>query len=255
MTDKVLLLDIGNTRLKWAWQLGEAFVPGGELANPGQLESGQLSQISREHAPAKIVAVCVAANTTKQAVYSQLQRQFGLPVELITTPSKGQGVYNGYVQPAQLGSDRWAAMVAAHHAWPEYMCVIDVGSALTLDIIHPDGQHQGGYILPGLKMMQTCLLEKTAIPLSPEAVIMTSTTRPGNDSGSCIANGTLQAACGLIERTVLQLEHETKEPVQCILTGGDSQYLAATLTVPHVVEPYLVLKGLAHIISGRTNTA
>lgn len=255
MPNEILLLDIGNTRLKWAWQQGELFVPGGELTHTGQLRLNQLAQISREHSPAKIVAACVAGDKIKETVVSQLQRQFAIQVELITTPSEGQGIRNGYVQPAQLGIDRWVAMVGAHQMWPGYLCVIDAGSALTLDIIQSDGQHQGGYILPGLRMMQTCVIEKTAIPMSLKAVIMASTTQPGNDTQSCLANGTLQGTCGLIERTVLQVERETGESVQCVLTGGDSQYLAATLSVPHVIEPYLVLKGLAHIVSDRTKTA
>lgn len=255
MADEVLLLDIGNTRLKWAWQQNQVFVPGGELVHTGLLGSDQLAQISQAHSPAKIVAVCVAEESMRETLRAELQRQLGIPIEFIATPSEGQGIRNGYTQPSQLGSDRWVAMVAARQMWPGYLCVIDAGSALTLDIIQPDGQHRGGYILPGLRMMQTCLLERTAIPVSPKAVIMASTARPGNDTSSCLANGAQQAACGLIERTVLQLEQEAGEPVQCVLTGGDSQYLAATLTVPHVIEPFLVLKGLAHLVSGRTRIA
>lgn len=255
MADSILLLDIGNTRLKWAWQQGSTCIPGGELVHGGQLESEQLKQICDKHLPVKVVAVCVAGDIIKQTVHSQFQRQYGIRVEFINTPSAGQGIRNGYVQPTQLGSDRWVAMVAAHQIWSGYLCVIDAGSALTLDILQPDGQHRGGYILPGLKMMQTCLLNKTAIPMPEKAVIMASTTVPGNDTGSCLANGTLQAACGLIERTVIQLEQENREPVKCILTGGDSRYLAATLTVSHVIEPDLVLKGLAYIVGGGTETA
>lgn len=255
MADLILLLDIGNTRLKWAWQLGNTFIPGGELAQGDRLEPEKLNQIHHKQSPVKIVAVCVAEDKIKETVHSHLQRQFGMAVEFINTPGEGYGIRNGYVHPAQLGSDRWVAMVAAHRMWPGYLCVIDAGSALTLDILQPDGQHQGGYILPGLKMMQACLLEKTAIPMSAKAVIMAATTEPGNDTGSCLVNGALQAACGMIERTVIQLEQETKEPVKCILTGGDSSYLAATLTVPHVIEPSLVLKGLAYIVSGRAQTA
>ena len=248
MSDEVLLLDIGNTRCKWAWQQGEVFIPGGELMHAGQLDADQLVQISLNHSPAKVVAVCVAGDTVAELFRIGVERQFGMQVEFITASSKGQGINNGYVEPLQLGSDRWAAMVAAHQRWPGYLCVIDAGSALTLDIVYPDGQHQGGYILPGLRMMQNCLLQRTAIPMHRKSVIMASNTRPGNDTASCIANGALQAACGLIERTVLHLEQKVEGKLQCVLTGGDSRYLTTALTIPYVVEPHLVLMGLAHII-------
>lgn len=255
MPDEILLLDLGNTRLKWAWQIGETFVPGGEMVRAGQLDTEQLAQISRQYSPTQVFAVCVAGGTVKASLAKQIQQLFNKQVEFVTAVSQGQGITNAYAQPSQLGSDRWVALVAAHQGWPGHLCVIDAGSAMTLDLIRPDGQHLGGYILPGLGMMQSCLLERTAIPLSSGAVSPDSSTQPGTSTRNCITNGALQAACGLVERTVLQLEQQSKETVQCLLTGGDSQYLAAALTIPHVVEPDLVLKGLAHIARCRTVTA
>lgn len=254
MADAILLLDVGNTRLKWAWQSGETFLPGGELAHAGQLGVNQLAQISLHHSPTQVVAVCVAGDKVAESLRILVQRELGKEVELVTAATDVEGIRNAYGQPAQLGSDRWAALIAAHQRWPGYLCVIDAGSALTLDLVRPDGQHLGGYILPGLDMMQNCLFERTAIPLSPGSVSLASSTQPGNSTRSCIANGTLQAACGLIERTILQLEQQCKETVQCVLTGGDSQSLAAALSIPYVVEPHLVLLGLAQIVRSRTVT-
>jgi type III pantothenate kinase len=255
MSDEILLLDVGNTRLKWAWQKGEAFLPGGELTHTGQLGVEELAQINIKHSPAQVVAASVAGDKVAESLRIQVQRQFGKEVEFVTASSQGHGISNAYAQPVQLGSDRWAALVAAHQCCQGYLCVIDAGSALTLDLLRPDGQHLGGYILPGLGMMQNCLLERTAIPMSTSSVSLASSTQPGNSTRTCIANGALQAACGLIERTVLQLEQQGEETVQCVLTGGDSQYLAAALTIPYVIEPYLVLMGLAHIVRSRTVTA
>ena len=254
MSDEILLLDVGNTRLKWAWQSGEVFLPGGELVHAGELGIDQLTQINQRHSPTQVVAVCVAGDNVAESLRIQVQREFGKQVEFVTAATEVAGIHNFYEQPTQLGSDRWAALIAAHQRWPGYLCVIDAGSALTLDLIGPDGLHQGGYILPGLDMMQSCLLERTAIPISPGSVSLASSTQPGNSTRSCIANGALQAVCGLIERTVLQLEQQGKETVQCILTGGDSHSLAAALSIPSEVEPNLVLMGLAQIVRSRTVT-
>jgi type III pantothenate kinase len=255
MSDEILLLDVGNSRLNWAWQKEGNFLPGGEMVHAGQFGTEELTQISLNHSPDQVAAACVADNKVAESLRLTVQQQLGKEVEFVTASSQEQGIHNAYTQPATLGSDRWAALIAAHQRWSGYLCVIDAGSALTLDLVNPDGQHRGGYILPGLGMMQNCLLEKTAIPLSPSSISLASSAQPGNSTRSCITNGALQAACGLVERTVLQLEQQSKETVQCVLTGGDSQYLAATLTIPYVVEPYLVLLGLAQIVCSRTVTA
>lgn len=254
MSDEILLLDVGNTRLKWAWQSGETFLPGGELVHAGQLGIEQLTQISPHHSPTQVVAVCVAGDNVAESLRIHVQSEFGKEVEFVTAATEVAGIRNAYKQPSQLGGDRWAALIAAHQRWPGYLCVVDAGSALTLDLVRPDGQHLGGYILPGLAMIQNCLLERTAIPLSPGSVSLDTSTQPGNSTRSCIANGTIQAACGLIERTVLQLEQQGKETVQCVLTGGDSHSLVAALSIPCEVEPDLVLMGLAQIVRSRTVT-
>jgi len=199
MSDNILLLDVGNTRLKWAWQKGETFLPGGELEHTGQLASEHLAQISVNHSPDQVVAASVAGDKVAESLRIQVQRELGKEVEFVTATTEAQGISDASGQPAQLGSDRWAALIAAHQRWPGYLCVIDAGSALTLDLVRPDGQHLDGYILPGLSMMQNCLLERTAIPLSSSSISLASSTKPGISTGSCIANGTLQAACGLIE--------------------------------------------------------
>lgn len=252
MSDEILLLDVGNTRLKWAWQKGEVFSPGGEITHVGKLGAEVLAQINLNHSPAQVVAVCVADEKVADSLRIGMERQLGYEVEFVTASSQGLGIRNAYVQPTQLGSDRWAALIAAHQGWSGCLCVIDAGSALTLDLLRADGQHLGGYILPGLGMMQNCLLESTAIPMSADSVSLASNTQPGNSTRSCIANGTLQAVCGLIERTVLQLEQQGEETAQCVLTGGDSEYLANALTIPCVIEPDLVLMGLAYIVRNRT---
>jgi len=255
MADEILLLDVGNTRLKWAWQKGENFLPGGVLEHAGQLSAEQLRQISTDHSPTQVVAASVASANVTESLSNQIRHQFDREVEFISALGQERGITNAYTQPAQLGCDRWAALIAAHQGWPGYLCVIDAGSALTIDLVRPDGQHLGGYILPGLGMMQKCLLERTAIPMSPGSVSVASSTQPGDSTRNCIANGALQAACGLIERTVFQLEQQSEESVQCILTGGDSLFVAAALNIPNEVEPNLVLMGLAHIVRSRAVTA
>lgn len=251
MLDDLLLLDIGNTRLKWARLKGETFLPGDELFHSGQLEDEMLMQISQNVLPDYVIAASVTGNKNELLLREWVRRQFQRDIEFITAVQQQHGVINAYADPAQLGSDRWAAMIAAHQEWQGNLCVIDAGTALTLDLIQADGRHLGGYILPGLGMMQHCLLEGTEIPISTDSAILANDSQVGDNTISCIANGALQAACGLVERTIMQFEQLCNDKIQCILTGGDSQRLADNLTMPCVIEPNLVLRGVGLIARSR----
>ena len=252
MFGDILLLDIGNTRLKWTSLKGGIFLPGDELLHAGQLDIEKLTQIRLDALPDLVMAACVAGSKSELLLQEWVQRQFQRDIEFVTAEQKMHGVINAYADPAQLGSDRWVAMIAAHQEWQGNLCVIDAGTALTLDLVQKDGRHLGGYILPGLGMMQHCLVEGSEIPISTDSVILASNTQVGDSTIRCISNGALQAACGLIERTILQFEQQCEETVQCILTGGDSQNLGDNLTIPCVIEPNLVLRGLGHIARNRT---
>ena len=251
MFDDVLLLDIGNTRLKWARLKGEIFLPGNEIIHAGQLEDEILAQVAQGISPDRVVAASVAGDKNEVLLRKWGQRQFQKEIEFVTVVQQEHGVINGYTEPAQLGSDRWAAMVAARQERQGNLCVIDAGTALTLDLLQADGHHLGGYILPGLKLMQCCLLEGTKIPISTDSVILAGSSQVGDNTNSCIANGALQAACGLIERTIMQYEQQYNDKILFIITGGDSQYLADNLSVPCAIEPDLVLRGVGHIARSR----
>lgn len=252
MFGDILLLDIGNTRLKWARLKDGTFLPGDELLHAGQLDIEKLTQIRLDALPDLVMAACVAGSKNELLLQEWVQRQFQRDIEFVTAEQQMHGVINAYADPAQLGSDRWVAMIAAHQEWQGNLCVIDAGTALTLDLVQKDGRHLGGYILPGLGMMQHCLVEGSEIPISTDSVILASNTQVGDSTIKCISNGALQAACGLIERTILQFEQQSQETVQPILTGGDSQSLVDNLTIPCVREPNLVLRGLGHIARNRT---
>lgn len=252
MFNDILLLDIGNTRLKWARLKGETFLPGDELLHAGQLDVEKLTHISLDVLPDHVVAACVAGNNSEHLLREWVQQKLQRELDFVTAEQQMLGVINAYADPTQLGSDRWAAVIAAHQQWQGNLCVMDAGTALTLDLIQSDGRHLGGYILPGLGMMQRCLLDGTEIPVSKDSVKLASNTRTGDSTIRCISNGALQAACGMVERTIMQFEQQCQETVQCILTGGDSQHLADNLTIPCVIEPNLVLRGLGHIARSRT---
>jgi type III pantothenate kinase len=160
-----------------------------------------------------------------------------VPIHLATTQTQAFNVTNGYSQPEKLGVDRWLALIAVRKKTNTPVCIVDCGTAITVDVLDMDGRHRGGLICAGLTLMKTALAFNTAdLPLadSPHHIGLAIETE------AAIYNGTLFAACGLIERVMQDLPENT----MLFLTGGDATIIAAQLTQPLTLETDLVLQGL-----------
>lgn len=242
-----LLVDIGNTRLKWTWLDNGLCGPQHALL----YRQNEISeQLSKEWAglalPQSVHIVSVSNRQLTDNLAAWLVKKWGCPVEVLQTGLQCGGVINGYIRPDCLGVDRWAAMVAAYNLINAAVCVIDCGTALTCDALDSRGRHLGGVIAPGLTMMRDALLERTAgIEVSEPSQVETLW---GRDTTSCVIAGGVTAALGLIERVVLQLQQELDEPVMAMLTGGDAESLLPRLAVNYRYEPSLVLQGVAHMV-------
>jgi type III pantothenate kinase len=242
-----LLIDIGNTRLKWA-QLADGML-GQQRALVYQPESlsAQLDLAwSALTPPRAIYLVSVAAREITQGVMDWAAKQWGCTLEQLQTGKQCAGVVNGYTQPERLGVDRWMAMIGAYHLVGSALCAIDCGTALTCDAIDSQGNHLGGVIAPGQVMMRRALLQNTAgIELAQEGPPVSGW---GTDTTGCVLAGGLQATVGLIERMVSQLQRQLDEPVTPVLTGGDAERLLPWLSLPCRHEADLVLQGIARIV-------
>ena len=153
----------------------------------------------------------------------------------------GFGVKNAYPQPEKLGVDRWLNLLAAHRYYPGQSCIVDCGTAITLDVLAADGQHQGGLICPGLQLMKKALTANTA------ALAFSDQPQPlglADNTAAAIDSGSRYAALGMIE-TVLGRQ---APPCQLILCGGDAPALSTQIAYPHVVDSDLIFKGLAIIL-------
>ncbi len=242
--DEILLLDIGNTRLRWALDAGGSFIGGGQMVHGGDPQALRLDELPLPATAAgRIVASCVAGQAIRDAVadWAAAHQQV---CEWIVSPAAGHGVVNAYAEPHRLGSDRWAALVAVQRLAPGPACIVDAGTAITVDLLAAGGRHLGGYILPGWHGLVDSVLAQTALAAEP---LPEPDRSPGRDTRTGLANGALTAVCALVESAVERLETELQESVQCVLTGGDSGLLGRHLSIPHATEPALVLRGLAII--------
>lgn len=236
-----LLLDLGNTRLKWALEdAGRWFAQGAAAWNDGL----DLLATAWRALPgaASVFGASVVDDAREQAVAAQVQALFGLPVDWLRTPASACGVRNAYPEPGRLGVDRFLAMVAAHAAGEGDCVLVGVGTALTLDALAADGRHLGGLIAPGPRLMQQALLGATALvrPRSDGVLVDAA-----DNTSDAVVSGCWQAAAALVERFVARMEPRLGASPSVRLDGGDAASLASLLGLPASMVEHGVLHGLA----------
>ncbi len=238
-----LLIDVGNSRMKWASLQDGQLRPGAPVAHGRGFDLVALDDRWRElPEPAAIHVASVLSPSRTRELTDWLHKRWAAPLIEAASQARQVGVRNGYTQPERLGVDRWLAMIGAWAHIGDAVCVVDCGSAVTVDILDRQGQHLGGVIAPGLRLMAQALSDGTDLPLVGD----TATIPLGRDTESAMTAGRLQAVVGLIER----LHRQAPRGARLIVTGGDAGPIAALLGEPYELIPDLVLQGLAGTLDG-----
>jgi len=234
----ILAIDLGNSHLKWGvfsdnqWTF-KSKVPNYEIC---YLET-KLSKID----PVGTVVVSSVADRSTKNFLEQLLSKIGLYPTWIYSKPFQCGVTNHYKIPTQLGSDRWAAIIAAWNMFHYPCIVVNIGTAITVDAISENGNFIGGYIFPGPYILKQSLLENTQIDLIEDNDYQDFP----QSTSSAIHGGIVLALIGLIEKTQqLFKSHLHCSEHKCILTGGGANFLKPYLHVPYVEIENLVLEGL-----------
>lgn len=166
--------------------------------------------------------------------------RLGFEPVAVASSAEFQGLKNAYQDPATFGVDRWAAMIGARAEHKGALCVIDSGTAATVDLITADGQHLGGAILPGIYTMRRSLGKYTSALFAADGDIS-----PFSDNTAAgIAGGTGYATVGAMDRFVLEAT-KLAGPVTTVVTGGESGILESMMVSKVVRDPVLVLKGVS----------
>jgi type III pantothenate kinase len=245
----LLTIDAGNTRTKWA-----VFSDDGKIMQQGACVNADLSNslIALQN-----VSNVIVSNVAGEAHANQIKGIFAshnFPLHWFKSSVLCCDVINSYDQPQTLGSDRWAALIAAWQMQHAPCVVVNAGTAVTIDALvqsaadNHQGEFVGGMILPGLTLMQASLSQATAqlpknndlIHLSGE-VFATSTV-------AAISQGALNAICGAIEKMISMFTEKYGVAPYVILSGGDAAiiqaHLSKTVTNQLVIVDHLVLTGL-----------
>jgi type III pantothenate kinase len=247
-----LLIDIGNTRVKWAYQQDNHLLAPGSCIHRGvkAFLPGFLAGLDKP--PASAAAINVAGPAIEQALRDALRERFGIELQLVRTSARCGEVINGYSAIGQLGADRWAAIVGAWQLCRAPVCVIDAGTAVTIDLVAGNGQHLGGVIVPGLAMMRASLLRDTS---DIDAFVSQSAGAPGmagwlgTDTRSAVERGVQFMLSAAIDRAITNMMQDGTIP-RAILTGGDAPLVAPLLGYAVEQRPLLVLEGLSHLAAG-----
>ncbi|MGE0810471.1 MAG: type III pantothenate kinase [Immundisolibacter sp.] len=243
-----LLFDLGHSRLKWAgWGQGLLTAPDGAVWRGEDAARFCASVLDGLPTPRRVAIAAVARGELLDALQQALRERWGCPVSVPVASARCGAVRNAYREPARLGFDRWAALVGVEARQPgRAAVVVDCGSAVTVDGLADDGQHLGGIIMPGPRMMAEAFYARTGLPAADADL---TTEIAADNTASAVAGGAWQAALGGIERAVRAWCARLPQATVW-LTGGDAAVVAGAAVLPGEAlhAPHLVLEGLARIL-------
>ena len=232
----ILAIDAGNSRIKWRLiDGGQQVAQGAQLTN--KVLEGEALSFSGIKQPSEIRIANVAGADVVDSLKQQLISQFNVPIFFAMVSGSLGELSCAYEDPETLGVDRWLAVAAAYHKYNQPLMVVDAGTAITVDIIGPGGQHVGGYIFPGLTMMHNALWKNT----SDVRVVGSGTEElwiPGKNTQQAVNKGCLLAAASAIETLAAQF------PVRIVITGGDAKVISQAISLETYNHTNLVLDGL-----------
>ncbi len=229
----ILLLDIGNSRVKWATASGAHLSRVRAVAH-----HGRPARVLRALKAPRVDAVWMAhvVGPLEREARAAIRRRFGVAPRIARTRKTCAGLRVAYANPARLGVDRWLAMLALWSAGHRSFAIATAGTALTFDAVDARGRHRGGLIAPGLATAWSAVRGTTRFPLRPRPSLYTRGL--GTDTDACVRQGALFACAGLIERAA------RASGGRRFLAGGDARALRRHLEGRWTLKENLVLEGL-----------
>lgn len=236
-----LLLDLGNSRLKWALER-DGVLSMGEAIGHTPEGLGDLTPVLDAASAVDSAWVSSTALSLTPVLVAAITARFGCPTQVFVSPKQALGIRSAYDQPHTLGSDRFLAMAGARAQVKGAFLVADAGTALTLDMVDESGQHLGGLIVPGPTLMREALQRGTAGVRTGELMRIREFARNTDDA---VWSGGALACTALIGHAWRHGALGVGGDVALLMCGGSLPMLEAQISIPHRVLPNLVLEGLA----------
>ncbi len=233
-----LQMDVGNSSAKWRLVQGDDVLARGKYFLDE--ESSREELFSSVDRPGQIWISSVASSQAEKALTNMLVEKWGVQPWYARTQVQTSGLKNSYQDATRMGVDRWLAMLAAREVITGRFCVVDAGSALTIDIVDANGHHEGGYIIPGPELMERALL------LDTDRVRFEENAKyelgPGHSTAEAVRHGIAVAQAGAVHMVLTQMsiDHD-----QLLICGGGGGTLQSLLGGAGQQVPELVFDGLA----------
>lgn len=247
----VLLIDVGNTRVKWG------FLSDGKLANCGHRSHRGRADIATaavskamQGERVKFAAIANVAGPAFETRFAEtLTKRFQVKIRVAWVGRRKLGVVCGYRDPKRLGVDRWLSVLAAHRLSAAGALVVDMGTTVTVDAVTAQGQHLGGLIFPGPKMMATALGQRTSdigeVTVVPGTLLQGQHEFLGRSTTEAVNMGSWFALVGAVQEGLQRLAQALPSGAPVLVTGGDAHTLLPALRLKAELREHLVLEGLA----------
>lgn len=237
----MLTVDIGNTNIKWAVWNDARIIQTGCREYSKQDPEIVFAVWNDMQPESRVMVACVAGESVEQALDKWMQRHWSIVPEFLRSTAKQGGVICAYADPSQFGVDRWAALLGARSLYDDPVCIIDAGTAITVDLLDAGGVHRGGRILPGLRMMQQALLKGTAGIHQTEG----EPAAFASNTADAVSSGTLHMLQAALIEICSSAGQCLGSNMKIIITGGMSEQIMSLPSMPEMLhEPDLVMKGL-----------
>ncbi len=237
MSGRRVLLDAGNSTLKWA------VVESGQWRARGRCDYTELSALRPALTPDARCFVASVASRANEGKLAALLREAGSSATWLKSEAAFADVTNGYRDPSQLGVDRWMCLLGARARTPRATLVVSAGTAMTIDALSAAGEFLGGLILPGMALMRSALQQGTARAAAPDG----SWQAFPRCTADAAYSGIIAALLGAIRAQYDRLATRSGEPPGCLITGGGAEVLLPYLAIAAEHVPMLVLEGVDRV--------
>ena len=262
-TDMLLAIDIGNTTIGFAVMDNAGHIVSVAIidtdAKMNKIKA-VVAKILRGHAITKAI-ICSVVPKASKTLEDILKKS--IPVEIV-----GRDIFvpikNCYKNPKQVGHDRLVGAYGAMKIYGRPLIVVDLGTAITFDVVSAKGEYLGGAIVPGIRLSAESLFLKTAllphIEIKAPKSIIGKTTQESILSGLFYGYGSL--CKGMIDMLSSKLSSpnnknmsssnkkdmsfpRTRESIRVVMTGGYTHLMKKFVSPKiRIIDEDLVFKGI-----------
>jgi len=240
-----LLVDIGNQNLKWMAERQLGRFPSCDES----FEQNLVRNFAQIDEVRSVLFVSVKGHRSAHSLSQFTARAWGVEAQQVTAGKYLLGVHNPDYDPAELGADRWAALIGAWSVTRQACVIVDCGTAITVDAVNDDGRFIGGSILPGFSLSLTALGQNTAHIAEPDKL---SPTLPALSTAQAVSSGVVYGTVCAADELVRRYLSSTGSHAKLLLTGGDANWVLSHSRFEFDLFPQLVLQGLAEIAAHRS---